>query len=41
MNIFNTKYTVVDIAARLVGYKTITKDHNLNPKADYLNAFRA
>jgi len=40
-NIWNTKYSVIDKAARELGYKTINVDHKLALKPDMVAAYRA
>ena len=40
-NIWNTKYPVIDKAARELGYKTVNVDHKLALKPDMVAAYRA
>lgn len=39
-NIYNTQYPVVDLAAKNLGFKTVTKDHNLVPCAEVRQAHK-
>ena len=39
-NTYNTQYSVIDVAARNVGFKTVYKDHNLQPSAEMKAAYK-
>ena len=39
-NIYNTNYPVVDLAAKNLGFKTVSRDHNLVPNAELRQAHK-